>query len=269
MSWDERFKKSREGEVTQRELDSAVDTIEQARIENELAVQLPFVIRPINYDIPEVEHKRYSRRELRVIGGVEYYCYFMDPAPMADDEKYTDYMKALSSLESCSAGRFTLNVGRRISTAILKDSEFFKCKCRVCTSPEQFETFYYSRDYKVVEGIRKVPCLGIIGNAHFESEWLSKKLAEHPVPKDDYLGTWTAADPEQVAARAARVMLGNMVPLHKRGISIPIEDLITPGDYTNPEVSKRLDAALEQVRHKGGETPSPQLTHVYTVNPDE
>lgn len=182
--------------------------------------QLPFVIRPITYDIPEKDQKGYSRREEREIGGVKYLFYYMD-----DDKAFTDYMETLSKIgkvedfEITQVQRFSFGRGGM-------STDFFKCKCRVCTNPPEFEAFYIAKDYKVVEGVRRVKCLGILGNLGPSEHWLAKQLANPPSTRRDYFHEWT----------------------------MPPES---------------LDAVLEQVRHKGESCPSPHLTHVYTVNPDE
>jgi hypothetical protein len=195
-----------------------------------------------------------------------------------DDKSYTDYLNALTSLEVCPAGRFSLNLTKNLG------SHFFKCKCRVCTNPPEFESFYSIKDWKVVEGVRKAKCLGVFGN--IGDHWLTKQLATPPASRRDYFHEWTMT-PEQMAGteHAARIMANNMVPLHRRGRGMSffqhpcdaLEGLLpvfgesglatVTGSKTG--VTQSLDAALEQVRHKGESFPSPYLSHVYTVNPDE
>jgi hypothetical protein len=183
--------------------------------------QLPFVIRPITYDIPEEARKGYSRREEREIGGVKYYFYFMD-----DDKQFVDYMKTLERVGKVEDYEITRSPRLRLSRENL--AEFFKCKCEVCTGPEVFEPFCIVKDYKVVEGIRKVKCRGFIQN-----------MADKQVKPTDYFHQWTDG---------------------------AVIDFVSPVD---PALTARLNASLEQVRHKGGETPSPYPSNTFTVQPDE
>lgn len=116
MSWLERFRKSREGNVTQTELKSAAVIVGTALIRKHLSdpksvrnttlrfldskplangkgyEPLPFVIRPINYDIAPVEQAKYHRRELRTIKGVEYYFYFMAPDTVINSADVTQQL---------------------------------------------------------------------------------------------------------------------------------------------------------------------------------
>lgn len=159
--------------------------------------KLPFVIRPITYDIPETDQKNYSRREEREIGGVKYYFYYMD-----DDKAFTDYMAALTErgmVHDCE-----ITPRRRFSFADSRIStDFFKCHCRVCTSPPEYEAFYKAKDYKVVEGIRKVACLGVLGRF------------------------------EAASGHAAEIMLANMTPLHER-LSASLAKVREKGEQTAP-----------------------------------
>jgi len=194
--------------------------------------RLPFVVRPITYDIPEKDQKGYSRREEREIGGVKYYFYYMD-----DDKAFTDYMGILSKVGKVEDSEITQSLRPRLKLSrdlgdFASFRDFFKCKCQICTSPDQFETFYTAKDYKVVEGVRKVECKGILGGR-------GMSFFQHPCDA-----------------------LEGLLPVFGGSGLATVTDAKTG-------VTQSLDAALEQVRHKGESYPSPYLTHVYTVNPDE
>lgn len=216
------------------------------------------------------------------------------PLPaMDDDQKYTDYMKALTSLEACPAGRFSLNLTKDLGR------DFFKCKCRVCTSPPEFESFYSIKDWKVVEGVRKAKCLGFFGN--IGDHWLAKQLATPPASRRDYFHEWTMTPEEMtrhfgihhhvpefpsfldIAKNGVRMADRPKAIPGRRGMSffqhpcdaleglLPVfgESCLATVTDEKTGVTRSLDEALKEVRHKGESFPSPYLTHVYTVNPDE
>lgn len=244
--------------------------------------RLPFVIRPITYDIPEADQKGYSRREEREIGGVKYYFYYMD-----DDKAFTNYMEALTKIGKVEDFEITQSLRPRLNLSRARGDfaafrEFFKCKCQVCTGPDQFETFCLVKDYKVVEGVRQVKCRGLI-----------QTLVDNRMDPNDYFGQWTnfgenIPHPEfpsflDIAKNGVRMKDRPMAIPGRRGMSFfqhpcdALEDLLPVlgesclATVTDAKtgVTQSLDAALEQVRHKGESYPSPFLTHVYTVNPDE
>ena len=252
MRWFDRLRMARTGELKRQDMVKAIETVDRVSAEAKAKHEpMPFVIRPIDYDITTEQKRPYSYRELKNVGGVDYYFYYTNPPPkMDDDEKYTDYLNSLSSLEATSAGRYMLNWN--------KDSmkDFFKCKCRVCTSPPAFETFYITRDYKVVEGVRQVRCEGILGNVGMDSAWMDQKLKEARLQKGDFYADWphpdeftpiaTITDAHTGTTRAAAIMADNMLSVHER-----------------------LDRSLAGIRQGEGQPPSPYLTDVYKVTRDK
>lgn len=203
---------------------------------------------------------------------------------MDDDKSYTDYMSALADHQhSMPLHRISLTRG-------LGGGDFFKCKCGAVElrALGETETYCTIADYKVVEGVR----LKVIGCDCGPGGWLKKKLAEISDDEQnrhaDIFGGFIPA-PQTVSVLdilkngvrmkdrpLARPSRGaTSFPEHQCGI--PIEELL-PVNWESigatvtdakTGVTQSLEAALEQVRHKGESFPSPYLTHVYTVNPDE
>lgn len=117
------------------------------------AERIPFIVRPVTDDQPKTD----MHRELKVINGVSYYCYYPnDPeSPKSDDSAFTSYVDALSGLPLSPPSQKRLSINRR-KTPVMD----WSCKCDVCTSPPRMEVFATVKDYKVVEGLRWVKCLG-------------------------------------------------------------------------------------------------------------
>jgi hypothetical protein len=188
---------------------------------------------------------------------VKYYFYFMD-----DDKQFVDYMKTLERVGKVEDYEITRSL--RLRPTREKMAEFFRCKCEICTGPEVFEPFCIVKDYKVVEGIRKVKCRGFIQN-------------------------WVNPDPQSFGENHPNPEFPSFLELSKNGVRMKDRPLATPSrntppDYFNqwtdgavisevspvdPALTARLNASLEQVRHKGGETPSPYPSNTFTVQPDE
>lgn len=222
---------------------------------------------------------------------------------MDDDKSYTDYMSALADHQhSMPLHRISLTRGLGVG-------DFFKCKCGAVElrALGETETYCTIADYKVVEGVRLKVIGCDCGPGGWLKKKLADVSGEEHTRFTDQFGGFIP--PPQIvsfldilkngvrmkdrpmaipaAERAADIMLDNMVPLHHRGrgatsfpehqCGIPIEDLLpvdwetVGGTITDAKtgVTKSLDEALKEVRHKGESFPSPYLTHVYTVNPDE
>lgn len=117
------------------------------------AERIPFIVRPVTAEQP----KTYKYRELKVFSGVSYYCYHNDDPelPKDDDSAFTNYVDALSGLPITQPSQKRLSINLRKMPVM-----DWSCKCDVCTSPPRLELFATVKDYKVVEGLRMVKCLG-------------------------------------------------------------------------------------------------------------
>lgn len=221
---------------------------------------------------------RCGAAELRELGELESFC-------VVKDYKVVEGLRKKVIPCECTPGAFARrSAAERIPMVVLPQSE-----------PQPDQRKYFRREVREYGGA-KYYCY------FYDNDWIKKKIEEaRENPVKDFLGTWESnPDPLSfginhpvpefpsfldIAKHGVRMKDRPLAQYRGRGATsfpehqcgIPIEELL-PVNWesvgatvtdANTGVTKSLDEAMKEVRHKGESFPSPYLTHVYTVNPDE
>jgi hypothetical protein len=217
---------------------------------------------------------RCGAAEIRELGELEPFC-------TVKDYKVVEGLRKKVIPCECIPGAFARrSAAERIPMVVLPQSE-----------PQPDQRNYFRREVREYGGA-KYYCY------FYDDDWITRKIKEaRENPVKDFLGTWGPTPdflsfgthhhvPEfpsflDIAKHGARMKDRPLAQYRGRGATsfpehqcgIPIEELL-PVDFAtitdaSTGVTKSLDEALKEVRHKGESFPSPFLTHVYTVNPDE
>jgi hypothetical protein len=111
----------------------------------------------------------------------------------------------------------------------------------------------------------------------YGDDWLTRKIQEvRENPVKDFLADWTNPDPLSFGIHHHVPEFPSFLDIAKNGVRMKDRPIARPSPEAvaaitdaHTGVTQSLNDALKEVRHKGESFPSPFLTHVYTVNPDE